>query len=179
MSNVIWAYVNGYGTSYLVSNMGDIIATPRITTRVVNGRLIKQPLKGKTITGHINKSGYRVVALCKNGIDKHHYVHSLVAETFLGPRPIKHHVCHNDGNPCNNKLENLRYDTASGNAADRIKHGTDAIGENNPMSKYSVETIKYIKGELISRTAASIACELGMPKSTVRGIKQGHIWSHI
>lgn len=32
--------------------------------------------------------------------------------------------CHNDGNPSNNIVENLRWDTHSGNMMDRTLHGT-------------------------------------------------------
>jgi Pyruvate/2-oxoacid:ferredoxin oxidoreductase delta subunit len=34
------------------------------------------------------------------------------------------HVCHKDGNPVNNRLGNLRYDTPAGNSQDAMKHGT-------------------------------------------------------
>lgn len=37
------------------------------------------------------------------------YVHSLVALTFIGPRPAGHHVDHIDSNRHNNEVDNLRY----------------------------------------------------------------------
>jgi hypothetical protein len=33
--------------------------------------------------------------------------------------------CHNDGDPFNNAVTNLRWDTRSGNLRDKIAHGTD------------------------------------------------------
>ena len=34
-------------------------------------------------------------------------------------------VCHNNGRPADNRLENLRYDTPSNNNRDKVRHGTD------------------------------------------------------
>lgn len=33
--------------------------------------------------------------------------------------------CHNDGDPLNNAVENLRWDSRAGNFRDKIAHGTD------------------------------------------------------
>lgn len=52
-------------------------------------------------------------------------VHVLVARAFLGEPPPGHEVCHNDGDPTNNSLSNLRYGTKSENAMDRVRHGTN------------------------------------------------------
>lgn len=43
---------------------------------------------------------------------------------FVGPCPDGMEVCHNDGNPENNRVENLRYGTRSDNMRDKRKHGT-------------------------------------------------------
>lgn len=42
-------------------------------------------------------------------------VHALVARAFLGERPARHAVDHVDGNPQNNRLDNLEYVTYSEN----------------------------------------------------------------
>ena len=56
------------------------------------------------------------------------YSHQLVALAWIGPRPDGMHVCHWDGDPQNNNVENLRYDTPSGNAMDTIRHGRSRLG---------------------------------------------------
>jgi hypothetical protein len=53
------------------------------------------------------------------------YVHSLVAEAFIGPRPIGLEVRHLDGDSTNNAVDNLRYGTHAENMQDRVKHGRD------------------------------------------------------
>lgn len=44
------------------------------------------------------------------------YVHTLVALTFLGPRPRAHHVDHIDFDKTNNAVANLRYLPAAVNS---------------------------------------------------------------
>lgn len=51
-------------------------------------------------------------------------VHRLVLESWVGPCPDGCTACHNDGNPMNNDLDNLRWDTPKSNTMDRYKHGT-------------------------------------------------------
>ena len=48
--------------------------------------------------------------------------------------------CHNDGNKHNNKLSNLRWDTATANQLDKNKHGT-----SNKGTKHTQTTINKIK----------------------------------
>lgn len=46
---------------------------------------------------------------------KRYTIHSLVAETFLGPKPPGYIVDHIDGNRKNNSVENLQYSTRGDN----------------------------------------------------------------
>ncbi len=50
-------------------------------------------------------------------------VHRLVLEAFVGPCPPGMQCRHLDGNPANNRLENLAWGTHAENAADKIRHG--------------------------------------------------------
>lgn len=55
----------------------------------------------------------------------HERVHRLVLEAFIGPCPDGMVGCHTDGDPLNNRLDNLRWDTPSNNNRDKRAHGTD------------------------------------------------------
>jgi len=74
------------------------------------------------------------------------FVHRLVAEAFIGPCPTdKSHVAHKDGNPRNNKVENLYWATPLENAADRKRHGTYVDGERHHCAKVSNEDARIIR----------------------------------
>ena len=51
-------------------------------------------------------------------------LHRLILAAFIPmPRPGML-ACHNDGDPTNSMLSNLRWDTPKGNNADKQRHGT-------------------------------------------------------
>lgn len=70
------------------------------------------------------KGGYVVVQLSRP--TKQRKVHQLVLEAFVGPRPEGTVACHNNGDPADNRLPNLRWGTASANQKDAVAHGTHA-----------------------------------------------------
>ena len=123
-----WRPVLGYEGLYEVSSHGRV----KIVDRVVNGNGGSRFLR----RGHLkrlatNAYGYRTVHLAKDGHKKSPAVHAVVLEAFIGPRPDGMVGCHNDGDPSNNRLDNLRWDTPENNARDTVLHGT------HPMSKKS------------------------------------------
>ncbi len=94
----IWGDVIGYEHLYRVSTLNQIKSL-----RFGKEKILK-PSK-------YDKYGHLGVSLWKNKEPKFFRVHQLVMETFIGPCPIGMEICHNDGNPANNNLDNLRYDT--------------------------------------------------------------------
>jgi len=108
-----WLPVDGYEGLYEVSEYGLVWSAPRATT---SGGLLKQ---------FPDRHGYPHVTLTRNGSQKRHAVHILVARAFIGPCPDGQEVCHEDGDPARPHASNLRYDTHGGNMLDRRRHGTD------------------------------------------------------
>jgi len=51
-------------------------------------------------------------------------VHELVLIAFVGPRPPGQETRHLDGDPANNRLDNLCWGTRSENNRDAVRHGT-------------------------------------------------------
>ena len=107
-----WLPVPGYEGLYEVSDWAHVKSLPRNTTR---GGIMKQS------TG---QHGVQVVNLTRNGKQRVRLVHHLVLEAFVGPCPEGRECCHGDGNPANNRLGNLRWDTHEANMQDAARHGT-------------------------------------------------------
>ncbi len=71
-------------------------------------------------------------------------VHQLVATAFICPRPVGMVCRHWDGNPKNNRADNLCWGTPSDNERDKIRHGTYQFGEKNPYAKLTPADILEI-----------------------------------
>lgn len=76
--------------------------------------------------------------------NKDYYVHRLVLEEFVGPCPEGFQCAHLDGNPQNNKLENLKWVSPLENSSHKIFHGTSGKGEKNSMAKLSQKDVLEI-----------------------------------
>lgn len=122
----IWKDIPEYVGYYQVSNLGRI---KRLSTEVYNG--FGYYKKSETILiPHLINTGRLIVGLSKNGKVKRFLVHRLVAMTFLEKCDNKKQVNHLDGNPLNNRLENLEWCDQSGNELHKIytlKHTNGAL----------------------------------------------------
>lgn len=118
MSAEEWRAIPGYEGIYEVSDLGRVRSLARIDAQG-NRR------SGKVLSPDVRPSGHLRVTLSLDGRTKRRWVHHLVLTEFVGPRPPDTEACHNDGNPANNTSSNLRWDTKSANALDRVRHGNN------------------------------------------------------
>lgn len=95
-----WKQIDGYGGRYFVSNLG------RVYTSGVYGN-------GKIMSPHADSHGFLHVCFSDNGKVTGHSVSHIVAEAFCerGPRQ-KDRIRHLDGDPCNNRADNLAWESA-------------------------------------------------------------------
>jgi hypothetical protein len=159
-----WRPVVGWEKYYRVSNMG------RVYSLHQTGRLcIGMPME----------HGYRVVKVRDKERRGHLQVHCMVLEAFVGPRPEPkdvHEACHNDGNPRNCRLDNLRWDTRLGNAADRVKHGTSLRGRRIAR-KLTADIVRQIRSG--SRTDMYWAKRLQMTRLAIQSARTGKTWKEV
>jgi hypothetical protein len=112
-----WKPIAGFEGAYEVSDLGNVRSLPRVTT---HGRT----WKGRVLKPGLNKDGHLRVVLAAGPTKRQVFVHALVLETFVGPRPTKaHDGCHSNGIAGDNRVENLRWDTKRNNRLDDVKHG--------------------------------------------------------
>ena len=95
--------------------------------------------------------GYLTVCVYNNKLPHCERIHRLVLETYIGPCPPDMECRHLDGNPANNKLNNLKWGTPKENHLDMKLHGTRGkpmlgrTGEKHPSSKLSDVERKEIR----------------------------------
>ena len=115
-----WLPVPGH-FGYEASSLGQIRSIDRVITRKDG---TPHPLRGKVLCQYTMARGHLQVTL-NRGVK--FLSHHVIMFAFVGPRPDGLECCHNDGNPANNRLENLRWDTLSSNHLDRVRHGTHTM----------------------------------------------------
>lgn len=116
-----WRPVDGWEGHYEVSSRGQIRSLPR---RIVqrNGHPIT--VRGKILKPIVTSAdGRSKVTMNGGGRTERQLVHRMVLTAFAGPCPDGLEACHNNGNPTDNRLRNLRWDTHSGNMQDMVRHG--------------------------------------------------------
>lgn len=123
--------------------------------------------------------GYpKAVLVKRKGIQATAYVHRLVLATFVGPCPDGMVACHNDGDPLNNYVGNLRWDTPKNNCRDKTIHGTENSGERNGMAKYTdAMALKIKRMKNRGMTYRAISEKLEIPLTSVSTINNR--WKHI
>lgn len=137
-----------------------------------------------------NRNGYRAVSLISNGGKaRSEYVHRLACMAFLNTATSIEDgiVCrHLDGNPENNRLENLAVGTFRDNAADRDKHGRTARGEKHGMSKMNARRVKMMRllwdnrdDMPFSITYKTLGAMFGLSATPVKAIVCKETWKHV
>lgn len=117
-------------------------------------------------------------------INKKHYnffIARMVAEVWIANPDKKPFVLHNDNNPLNNHMDNLRWGTQSENIQQAYDEGRiNADGENNGQSKLTTIQVLVMreaktKGFQIRR----IARYFKMNEHYISQICLGKRWGHI
>ncbi|PHM66709.1 HNH endonuclease signature motif containing protein [Xenorhabdus stockiae] len=102
-------------------------------------------------------------------------VHQLVLLAHKGDKPKECDLTrHLNGNPLDNRLENLRWGTHKENVLDSIRHGTAvclSYGEKAVATKLSDDDVLKIEQRVLNgKSKLSVAREFGISASHVRSI---------
>lgn len=156
--------MRGYTGLYEVSNRGTVRSLDRLGT---DGKR----LRGKTLHANVHsKKGYVRAHLYRGGSSRMIEVHRLVAEAFLGFVPKCCVVCHNNGIPADNRVENLRIDTQQNNLLDIARHG------RRPLKP---QQILEIRARAPYATATRLAGDYSCSPRTIKRIIQRQLYAGI
>lgn len=169
-----WRQVEG-AKHYQVSDDGRVRSIDRLKM-TSNGQLRRY--RGVELSWTTNQHGHRKVPIrMDDGTTKLHYIHSLVALAFIGPRPEGAEVAHNDGDHTNNTPSNLRYATPKGNQRDKVYHGTHLTKERHPGAKLDEAKVAYVRRAIgMGFTQKDIAEAVGVCRTTISAIATGRTW---
>lgn len=174
---------------YEVNRLGQVRSVDRWAERLhwKTGKLVRLRVKGtmmKPVLRHIRgKPVCCTVTLWYEGAGLICRIHRLVLLTFIGPCPDGEEGCHNDGNPANNRLSNLRWDTHIENISDCIRHNTKTkppvhCGKDHPNTKLTNGQVKEIRAVAGYRgVLVKLGKQYGVSHQTIRRIRLGMAWS--
>jgi hypothetical protein len=108
-------------------------------------------------------------------------VHYLILITFIGARPPGSECRHLDGNPLNNRSDNLCWGTPTENTLDRIRHGRIAKGNDHSMAKLNSDQVREIRLRFGAGgvTKNDLAIEYGVTRTVIRNVITRQAWKHV
>ncbi len=172
-----WQPIAGYEGLYEVSDQGQVRSLPRVVDKSsgnrysVAGRILKQSVK--------LPYGHKRVFLSKHGKLTTFYVHCLVADAFLGPRPADLYVCHGRNGVEDNSAANLCYQSPKQNQLDRFRDGTNTNGEKCSWAKLTyvqVEKIRQMVSEGVPQN--KLARLHNVSRATICNIVKRKVWRY-
>ncbi len=180
----VWKDIKGYGGFYQISSFGRVKSLPRTHKccgyiRGVRGRFLK--------LSEISAGKYLCANLVRDGRNNQRYVHHLVLETFVGPRPEGMQALHYDDNPQNNHIPNLRWGTRKENSDDARRNGRSPrrkhydIGENHPgsvLTEKQAYRILELWNEGFSNKS-ELGRMFGVSQTSVHHLIIGKSWKHL
>lgn len=164
-----WRAVVGCEGWYEVSNYGEV-------RRIKPGKATKP---GRLLKPTRRKNGRMSVYLRHEGDDIQREMHHIVAAAFLGPKPEGKEINHLDGNPANNRADNLEYCTHRENMQHAYRLGLVrlGIGEDQHLAKLTTEQIIVIRN--CTAPAKLIARVFDVSPITIRNIQKRRTWKHV
>jgi len=130
MNQEQWNPIPGYEGRYEISDQGRVRVAKRIAPRgVCAAYTFKARLLRKVKGGRANNY-HRVMLMHPK---RHAYVHHLVLETFVGPRPVDMVGCHRNDDGFDNRLVNLYWGTQLDNLADKARNSAPVAVEEEAV----------------------------------------------
>lgn len=163
---------------YEASTLGRIRRVMTITGKIFDKPRLLAPSKFR--------GRYLAVILCFGSRKRKPFVHTLILETFIGPRPEGLECCHGNGDGCDNRLTNLRWATHQENYADSIKHGTAHLDKghlnvHHTPQKLTAQQVLSIRAEYVPYRVSkpSLAKKYNVHTSMIQAILDRRKWNHI
>lgn len=180
----IWRDVPGYEGLYQVSDRGRVRSLDRTITAKRRSGPYQKRFPGKVLRTNKGIAQYPGLTICKDGQRVDIFVHELVLEAFVGPRPPGMVCNHRDSNRHNNVVSNLEWCTQFDNrhhSMDKgLWHPFLLRGEASPSAKLTEEQVRNIRIRVTQGTSMyALAREFDVRDSTIYKIVHRQRWKHV
>lgn len=165
----VWKPVVGFEGLYSVSNLG----------RARRDAPCQGTQAGRILAPKLAKDHYQVALHRKPEKPYYRYIHQLVLAAFEGPCPDGQEVSHKDGQPSNNRLNNLQYKTRSEHRQFDAENFGRNRGEQNPGSYLTEANVIAIRERFAAgETTTSLSREFNTSTKRISCIVTGATWKH-
>jgi len=171
-----WRDIPGFEGLYQASSLGRI----KSLTRQTQGRRAGPvTVPERILKPYVDRKGYHRLNPCRIGGGKvGASVHRLVCSTFHGPAPEGKEVAHWDGDPTNNRSDNLRWATHLENALDKFRHGTNTSNGHIVSSVLTKEDVRAIR-RIYSDVVNGLAEKYGVSRKAIVKAALSRSWRHV
>lgn len=179
-SSEVWKEIPGF-EGYQVSSRGSVRTFWDYATGHGRGARTLRDYPVRVMRQAIGHAGHRRVMIGRGDTRANQSVHRLVLLAFVGPCPVGHVACHNNGDPSDNRPENLRWGTPSENTLDAVRHGTHSAhrGTAQKHSKLNDQLVRDIRATRGKKSSAAWADDIGCCRQLVDKVRAGKIWGHV
>lgn len=166
-----WRDIPLFEGRYQVSNKGMVRSLSRPVRCTSHRGEEVRIARGRELKPATSKSGHFYLFL---GRRNKRQVHALVALAFIGERPAGMDIAHLNGDPTDNRVENLAYVTRRENNQHVAFHGRRAL---------TVEQVRYIRERAKEGVTTTLRDELAVEIGTnrrhisrvIRGASYGYV----
>ncbi len=172
-----WRAIRGHESKYEISDAGRIRSVTRV---IVDSKGRKRRLRGRELSA-TPIDGYLAVNLPVPGGYRKAFVHQLVAETFIGPRPPGQVVNHIDADKSNNCAWNLEWVTPRENALHAARMGCfNTKGERNGFAILTEADVREIRRRRSEGVPAKVLAEqFRVSVPTIYAVASRKTWAQV
>lgn len=147
---------------------------------VSNTGYVRNSITGLILSPTTTRQGYKRLTIWENKVSRTTTVHRMMAETFLGVAEVNFVVNHKDGNPGNNRLENLEWVSIRENIKHAYATGLAAVGEDSVVSKLTeADVLMIIECMKDGMSVVQTAKAFDVSAAAISHIWNGRTWKHI
>lgn len=158
----VFSEIDGFEGLYAVSTQGTVL-------NLQTGKLKKHS---------VNKHGYHLIGLCKQGQKYNKFIHRLVACCYIPNHLDLSDVNHKNGIKSDNSVGNLEWMSREENRKHAVLNGLfSQRGEKNVRAKLTPDQVITIR--MSSLKSKDLSLLYGITTSSVRSIKRRSTWNHI